>query len=85
MTDTERYNGWANWATWNVVLWARNEEATYNWWVATAKRLKDDRGALTTELMTHLQARFMSPDMEPEDYKDVDWDEVVDAALEDVA
>ena len=28
-TDTERFNGWANYATWNVSLWLQNNYAHY--------------------------------------------------------
>lgn len=28
LTDTT-YNGWANWATWNVALWIQNDDYTY--------------------------------------------------------
>ena len=28
MTDTT-YNGWKNWATWNVALWMQNHEGLY--------------------------------------------------------
>ena len=28
-TQTENFQGWANWATWNVALWLGNNEALY--------------------------------------------------------
>ena len=29
-TASETYNGWANYATWNVALWLGNHEGMYN-------------------------------------------------------
>ena len=29
MSNTQEYNGWTNWETWNVLLWLDNEENLY--------------------------------------------------------
>ena len=42
MSDT-KYEGWANYATWNVMLWINNEEPYYRAAVAFMKDYKGTR------------------------------------------
>lgn len=56
MTTEKRYNGWTNYATWNVALWLGNDEGLYNLakgyrsqgYEALATTLRDDLGLRET-------------------------------------
>ena len=85
MTDNERYNGWANWATWVVVLWARNDEENYWLWRDLATALKDHPDELAKFLRDNYTDLFINDDLPEADFPNVDWDEVAAAAIEDVA
>ena len=61
-TATATFNGWANWATWNVALWLQNDERFY-----TVARQHDRYNALIPYLenqfgkMTPVGCRWMDP------------------------
>jgi hypothetical protein len=78
-------NGWANWATWNVTLWARNDEANYNEWVRMAQYYEyEDLDSVADALREELPRVIHAPDMEDEDWDDVDWHEVADALMKEL-
>lgn len=31
-TETQKYNGWTNYETWNVSLWMGNDQGTHEYW-----------------------------------------------------
>jgi hypothetical protein len=93
------YNGWSNYATWNVNLWLANDEPMYRDVSRMAERERDDSGNTPQdevaaalgerirEYVTDLWDTFGSfGDLRPEDDDDlgaVDWDEVASAWLEE--
>ena len=52
----EKYNGWADWTTWNVALWINNDEGFYN----IAKDCKDYFDFLYE--MQYMIGSFATPD-----------------------
>lgn len=73
------YNGWANYETWNVVLWANNEEPTYR--AMLCRRPYSGRTA--REFLEEIFPNG-TPDMKgPQDYDEVDWIEVAEAFNEE--
>ncbi len=55
MSDAKRYNGWANYETWNVVLWIDNDQGSYGYQVEMAKEAwKDADGRKSYASQTRL-------------------------------
>ena len=52
----EKYNGWADWTTWNVALWIRNDQTFYS----IAKDCKDYMDFLYE--MQYMIGSFATPD-----------------------
>ena len=70
-------------ATWAVVMWARNDEASYAWWRGMARRYGDDLDALAEALARDLPSTVHVGDLEPGDWPSVDWRHVAEACAED--
>ena len=78
------YNGYPNYATWNVSLWIENE---YAWYQAKLRYLKDsiglaeDDGPVTGDDVKRFVATYMggkTPDLTKREMKDVRWDYIAD-------
>jgi|TARA_Y100000310_G_scaffold23921_1_gene22942 hypothetical protein len=46
----QKYNGWTNYATWNIKLWIDNEQGTQEWWAEQAMTALDITPAGTKQL-----------------------------------
>lgn len=64
MTDTT-YNGWKNWATWNVALWLGNDEFLYK----LSRRFVSFK-----DLANHLENAGMFATPDGANFKDEDLD-----------
>jgi len=74
----ESYNGWTNWETWNMALWADNEEKIYKDRVAMQKKIKSwDKNSIKKWFMKFYPKG--SPDMDsPSELNKVNWQELAD-------
>jgi hypothetical protein len=83
MTDTT-YNGWTNWATWNVHLWLTNEPGSYEYATETA-RAGGGRGEMreAVETFYNLPTDGLAADLIGAELDDVDWDEIIAALREE--
>jgi hypothetical protein len=77
------YNGWTNRATWNVALWAGNDEGTYRHVVAYARGVGAENmdAAAARELAYILFPSGRTPD--GDDLGDADFAELAEAWAED--
>ena len=73
------YNGWTNYATWNVVLWIDNEEPSYNKKIAWLKQFRGRIDArLAEEIAEDCLGGRATPDLADRAdkghcWQDVDW------------
>lgn len=76
------YNGYANWATWNVALWMNNDEGLYREMQRFARRHEaTERSAenFVLELMPN-----GTPDMDTAaEYSEVDWEHIAEVINEE--
>lgn len=79
----ERFNGWTNYATWNVVLWIDNDESFYT---RKVKWIKEFSGRVNARLAEEIAEDCLggrtTPDLKADDesvgyrWQDVNWTEV---------
>lgn len=75
MSDTT-YNGWTNWATWNMALWVDNDEPQYKAKLAVFKYCTVTPNSVEEfcrEIYPH-----GTPDMGDRDLVTVDWCEIAE-------
>lgn len=71
------YNGWTNWATWNVALWIDNEEPLYREKMRFLRRQWRELDAADVEQFCRDLFPDGTPDMDGKtELRDVDWGEI---------
>ena len=79
MTD-ETYNGWTNWATWNLALWVDNDEYSYHRRIEMGEQLRG-QGWDAESVKSFCWDLFPNgtPDMEECDLDEVNYQEMAQA------
>ena len=86
----DRYSGWTNYATWNVVLWIDNDEGTYT---RKTQWIKDFSGRVDARLAEEIAEDCLggkkTPDLDADNesigyrWQDVNWKEIASHYSED--
>ena len=71
----EKYNGWANWSTWNAYNWLTSEESAYS----SVRNAIKDAGWLRENAFLIVEM----PDMTEDDRSKIDFVELHEAFAED--
>ena len=83
--DNDKYNGYTNYATWNICLWIDNDEADQEYWkdVANGKDRHELASVLEDYFKDNIPDEVMGPhrDILLNALGNVDWVEVADNIL----
>ena len=72
------YNGWTNYATWNMNLWLDNTETLYRQKRAILETLYRPVSPFDVQMFCKSFMDNTTPDLQQGDYKDIDWQEIAD-------
>jgi len=78
ITDNKEYNGWRNWATWNVSLWFNNDRLLYSF-IREAKTAKELKAIFNSEIDLFKDFNGLG---DPE-VKNIDWEEIYNSNMGD--
>lgn len=76
-----KYNGWTNKATWNIVLWIRNDESNYKMMIDSFTKQEWDSSPSGVKRWADMIFGDETPDGDL--LSDVDWKSVSDSIKED--
>lgn len=84
MAENEGFNGWSNWATWNVALWFDNNESLYRRKEHIIKFHNEDADDLASAIKRYVESCFpLFGDLNDGDFKLVDYLEIAQNWIED--
>ena len=81
---TSDYNGWTNYATWNVPLWIDNEEETYRLKLSMLRSVPvvtpEEAARIAEECLGGKQTPDIAGETRPGyRWEDIDWSQIADA------